>query len=94
MQVDPGYPVVFTVDPTLAFKDFQLLKLKCDKLLSNFARFGFNCNLRHYSKAEGTEIPALREFVHERTLQRRRVTIRRHVEALLRFGDQVGGGAG
>ena len=24
---------------------FQLLKLKCDKLLSNFA---FNCNLRHY----------------------------------------------
>ena len=46
VQVDPGYPVVFAVDPTLAFRGFQLLKLKHDKLLSNFA---FNCNLRHYT---------------------------------------------
>ena len=38
---------MFTVDPTLAFRDFQCLKLKCDKLLSSFA---FNCNLRHYTK--------------------------------------------
>ena len=37
--------MVFAVDPTLAFRDFQLLKLKYDKPLSNFA---FNCNLRHY----------------------------------------------
>jgi len=28
---------------------FQRLKLKHDELLSNFACFGFNCNLRHYS---------------------------------------------
>ena len=34
-------------DPTLAFRNFQRLKLKYDKLLSNFA---FNCNLRHYIK--------------------------------------------
>ena len=37
VQVDPGYPVVFAVDPTLAFRDFQRLKLKHDKLLSNVA---------------------------------------------------------
>ena len=34
------------VDPTLAFRGFQRLNRKYDKLLSNFA---FNCNLRHYS---------------------------------------------
>ena len=33
------------VDPALAFRNFQLLNLKSDKLLSNVA---FNCNLRHY----------------------------------------------
>ena len=27
------------------------MKLKHDKLLSDFACFGFNCNLRHYFKA-------------------------------------------
>ena len=37
--------MVFTVDPALAFRNFQLLKLKYDKLVSNFA---FNCKLRHY----------------------------------------------
>ena len=52
MQVDPGYPVVFAVDPTLAFRDFQLLKLKYDRLLSNFACFAVNCNLRHYTAGE------------------------------------------
>ena len=31
-----------------AFRGFQLLKLKYDKLLSTFA---FNCNLRHYTEA-------------------------------------------
>jgi len=41
--------------------------------------------------AAGTEVPALREFVHERTLKRRRVTLRAHVEALVRFGDQASG---
>ena len=46
VQVDPGYPVVFAVDPTLAFRDFQLLKQTYDKLLSKFA---FNCNMRHYT---------------------------------------------
>jgi len=55
VQVDPGLEAV---DPTLAFRDFQelsgtfrnfqLLKLKYVKLLSNF---GFNCNLRHYNSA-------------------------------------------
>ena len=46
MQVHPGYPVVFAVDLTLAFRNFQLSKLKYEKLLSNIA---FNCNLRHYT---------------------------------------------
>ena len=48
--------MVFAVDPTLAFigtfRDFQRLKLKYDKLLSNFAWFAFNCKVRHYSKEE------------------------------------------
>jgi len=43
VQVDPGLEAV---DPTLAFRlsgrGFRLLKLKYEKLLSNF---GFNCNL-------------------------------------------------
>ena len=43
VQVDPGF---FAVDPTLAFRDFQRLKLTYDELLSNFA---FNVNPRHYS---------------------------------------------
>ena len=46
MQVDPGYPVVFAVDPTLAFRHFQLLKLKYDIPLSKCA---FDCKLRHYT---------------------------------------------
>ena len=33
------------------FRHFQLLKLKYDKLLSNFA---FNCNLCHHSKVDIT----------------------------------------
>ena len=33
---------------------FQLLKLIHDKLLSNFACFGFKCNLRHYNEARDT----------------------------------------
>ena len=31
---------------------FQLLRLKHDELLSNFACFGFNCNVRHYIKED------------------------------------------
>jgi len=31
------------------FRDFQRLKLKYEKLLSNFACFGLNCNLRPYT---------------------------------------------
>ena len=49
MQVDPMYPVVFAVDPALAFRDFQRLKVKYEKLLSNF---GFNCKLRPHTEAE------------------------------------------
>ena len=45
MQLDPGLEAV---DPTLAFRNFQLLTLKYVKLVSNFA---FNCNLRHYIAA-------------------------------------------
>ena len=41
--------MVFTVDPTIAFRHFQLLKLKHDELPSNFA---FNCNLRPYAKLD------------------------------------------
>ena len=36
-----------------AFRDFQRLKPKQDQLLSNFACFGFNCKLRHYSTGGG-----------------------------------------
>jgi hypothetical protein len=61
----------------------QRLKAQCDEALSNVA---FKLNLRPYAK-----VPALREFVHERTLKRRRVTLRAHVEALVRFGDQASG---
>ena len=46
-RVDPG---LTAVDPALAFRDFQLLKLKYDRLLSNFA---FNRNLRHCMMATG-----------------------------------------
>jgi len=49
VQVDPGYPVVFAVDLALAFRHFQLLKLKYDELLSNIACFAFNRNMRHYT---------------------------------------------
>jgi len=44
VQLDPG---LTAVDPTLAFRDFQRLKLKHDELLSNF---GFNRNLRPSTK--------------------------------------------
>ena len=37
------------MDPTLAFRDFQRLKLKYDKLVSNVA---FKCNLCHYTKVD------------------------------------------
>ena len=46
------------VDPTLAFRDFQLLKLKHYEPLSNFA---FNCNLRHYSKESNEHLAALQQ---------------------------------
>ena len=49
MQVDPGYPVVSAVDPTLAFRDFQRLIPKHDELLSNVACFGLKCAVRHYT---------------------------------------------
>jgi hypothetical protein len=41
--------VVFAVDLALAFRHFQLLKLKYDELLSNIACFAFNRNMRHYT---------------------------------------------
>ena len=44
-RLNPG----FAVDPTLAFRDFQLLKLKHDELLSSFV---FNYNLRHYTTGD------------------------------------------
>jgi len=51
-RLTPVTPWLEAVDPTLALKDFQLLKLKYDTLLSNFACFGFNCKLRHYTGGE------------------------------------------
>ena len=53
VQVNPGF---LQLTPRLlsgTFRGFQLLKLKYEKLLSDFACFGFNCKLRHYTKAEG-----------------------------------------
>ena len=43
--------MVFAVDPTLAVRTFQRLKLKYEKLL-NVACFGFNCNLRPSEKVD------------------------------------------
>ena len=37
------------LDPTLSFRDFQLLKLNYDKLLLNFA---VKCALRHYGTGQ------------------------------------------
>ena len=45
MQVDPGFSQLTPRLLSGTFRDFQLLKLKYDKLLSNSA---FNRNLRHY----------------------------------------------
>ena len=53
MQVDPRLEAI---DPTLGFRDFQLLTLEYDKLLSNF---GFNCNLRQYTM--GAQLDAVTE---------------------------------
>ena len=36
-------------DPRLTLLAFNGLKVKHDNLLSSFACFGFNCNLRHYA---------------------------------------------
>ena len=60
MQVDPGFSLL---PPRLLLdsRDFQLLKLKHDQLLSNFA---FNCNLRHYYGVI-TSTPALGGAVHD-----------------------------
>ena len=56
MQVDPGFSKLTPRLLSGTFRGFQLLKLRYDKLLSNFACFGFNCNLRHYTK--GVEFTA------------------------------------
>ena len=61
VQVDPGYPVVFAVDPTLAFRDFQLLKPNHDELLSNVA---VKCKLRLYKGERGARRAALRRQRH------------------------------
>ena len=45
MQVDPGFSQLTPRLLSGTFRDSQLLKLKYDKLVSNFA---FKCNLRHY----------------------------------------------
>ena len=50
-RLTPGTPWFSQSTPRLlsgTFRDFQLLTLKHDNLLSNFA---VNCNLRHYTKA-------------------------------------------
>jgi hypothetical protein len=38
-----------------------------------------------WSEAESTEVPQLRRLLHSQTLERRRVNIRRQVEALIQF---------
>ena len=54
MQIDP-------IKPTLKAPGTKLLKLKCDKPLSNFA---FEFNLRRYTKAQ-----AVRNFTESRLLE-------------------------
>ena len=46
VQVHPGLSHLTPRSLSGTFKGFQRLKLKYDKLLSNF---GFKCNLRHYN---------------------------------------------
>ena len=57
-------PWVHTVDPASAFRDFQRLKLKYDKLLSNFACFGFNCKVRHYSQVDAVKRACFKTLPH------------------------------
>ena len=52
--------MVFALDPTLAFRNYQLLKLKYDELLSTFA---FNCNLRHYTLGQQVADVNVKEVV-------------------------------
>ena len=59
MQLDPG---LTAVDPALAFRDFQRLKLKYDALLSNFACFGFNFDLRPCSAAQSSPCHVIRQL--------------------------------
>ena len=49
VQVDPGFPQLTPRLLSGTFRDFQLLKLKHDTMLSHFA---IKCNLRHYSVVE------------------------------------------
>ena len=62
MQLHPGLTAA-ALDPTLAFRDFQLLKLKHDKLLPTFA---FNCKMRHYVSGNFQDIDAAAGFVQNR----------------------------
>ena len=62
------------VDPTLAFRDFQFLKLNYEKLLSNFA---LNCKVRHFIKGTGKN---KRELTEEECLVGRcRLTVSKSV---------------
>ena len=62
--------MVFAVDPPLAFRDFQVLKLKYDKLLSNVA---INCNMRPYV-LDTIRADLLRDPEHLRKVGRCRLT--------------------
>ena len=56
----------------LAFRDFQLLKLEYDKLLSNF---GFDCNVCLYNEEEHTKFASLQEqLAHRASVGRCRLT--------------------
>jgi hypothetical protein len=43
-----------------------------------------------WADAEATEVPALRRFIREATLRRRKATIGRHADALVAFADSIG----
>ena len=97
VQVDPELTA-------LAFRDFQLLKLKHDELLSNFA---FNFNLRHYNmdtlagfrKPAYARVPTIGHIpmsVASRGVNRNVLASRSFSQggiAGLLTGGQVGGGA-
>ena len=60
--------------------------------MQGFARLTDPGTLQVWDDVEGTEIPALRRFIHANTMARRKVLVRRQVRG--KGGGEGGGGRG